>query len=229
MNYLKQSTAHTFRLGPFLDETDGKTAETALTIGDTDTFLSKAGGAYAAKNDTTDLTGTGEARGYYTCVLNTTDTETAGSLRVHVRVAGALPVWKDFQVVAANVFDSLYAASGVDVLDVSVTQNAGTAITAAAGVQEVKVASLAANAITAAATATDFGTEVAAAVWATAVDGSYTATEMARVIMATLGGQASGLGTTTAVYKNTAGTKTRVTATVDADGNRTSVVFTDLT
>ena len=114
-------------------------------------------------------------------------------------------------------------------IKVDVQSNAGTAITAAAGIQEVKVASLAANAITAAATASDFGTEVAAAVWAQAVDGSYTATEMARVIMATLGGVASGLGTTTAVYKNRDGTKTRVTASVDADGNRTSVNFNDLT
>jgi len=104
--WLKQSTAHTFQLGPFVDENDGKTAEASLTIGDTDCFLSKAGAAFAAKNDTTDLTGSGDSRGYYDCVLNSTDTGTLGNLRVHVHVAGALPVWQDFMVVPANVYES---------------------------------------------------------------------------------------------------------------------------
>lgn len=50
--------------------------------------------------------------------------------------------------------------------DGNVTKNAGTAITAASGIQEVKVASIASNAITAASAASDFGTEIAAAVTA---------------------------------------------------------------
>ena len=108
---LKQSTAFTFQLGPFVDDTDGKTAEESLTIGDTDCFVSKAGGAFAAKSDTTDLTGTGDARGYYDCVLNTTDTGTLGTLRVHVHVAGALPVWQDFTVVPAAVFDAMVSGT----------------------------------------------------------------------------------------------------------------------
>ena len=32
--FLKQSTAYTFRMGPFVDDTDGKIAETGLTIED---------------------------------------------------------------------------------------------------------------------------------------------------------------------------------------------------
>ena len=42
--FLKQSTAYTFRFGPFLDDTDGKTAETGLTISQADIRLSKGGG-----------------------------------------------------------------------------------------------------------------------------------------------------------------------------------------
>lgn len=114
-------------------------------------------------------------------------------------------------------------------IKVDVQSNAGTAITSAAGVQEVKVASIAANAITAAATATDFGDEIANAVWDEVVDGTYSARELYRVFAAVLGGQANGLGSSTAVYKNRDGSKTRITATVDADGNRSSVTFTDLT
>ena len=39
MNWLKQSTAVTVKIGPFVDDTDGKTAETGLT-----TELSTSGG-----------------------------------------------------------------------------------------------------------------------------------------------------------------------------------------
>jgi len=124
---LKQSTAYTFRLGPFLDSTDGNTQENALTIAYTDVLLSKAGGALAAKSDTTALTGTG-ANAHYTCVLNTTDTGTLGTLRVWCHVTGALTVWQDFMVVPANIYDSLVAGS--DALQVDTIQVSGTTQTA---------------------------------------------------------------------------------------------------
>ena len=41
--YLKQSTAATLALGPFVDATDGVTAETGLTISQADVRLSKNG------------------------------------------------------------------------------------------------------------------------------------------------------------------------------------------
>ena len=113
---LKQSTAFTFQLGPFIDDTDGKTAEAALTIAAADCFVSKNGGAYAAKNDATAMTGTGDARGYYDCVLNATDTGTLGPFEVAVHVTGALPVWRSFMVVPPNVYDSL--VGGVEWLEV---------------------------------------------------------------------------------------------------------------
>ena len=106
---LKQSTAFTFRLGPFVDSTDGNTQENSLTIAYTDVLLSKAGGALAAKNETTALTGTG-ANAHYTCVMNTTDTKTLGALRVWCHIsASALPVWQDFIIVPAEVYNSLVA------------------------------------------------------------------------------------------------------------------------
>lgn len=133
---LKQSTAFTFRLGPFLDSVDGNTQENALTIAYTDVLLSKAGGALTAKNDTTALTGTG-ANGHYTCVLNATDTGTLGALRVWCHVAGALAVWQDFVVIPANIYDSMVA--GTDLLDVNIAQWLGTACATptVAGVPEV--------------------------------------------------------------------------------------------
>lgn len=133
---LKQSTAYTFRLGPFLDSTDGNTQENALTIAAADVLLSKAGGALAAKNEATALTGTG-ANAHYTCILNTTDTNTLGTFRVWCHITGALAVWQDFMVLPANIYDSVVAGS--DLIDVSVTQWLGTACAAptVGGVPEV--------------------------------------------------------------------------------------------
>lgn len=61
-----------------------------------------------------------------------------------------------------------------------------------------------------------------------AVDGSTTLRQSSRLWNSALGGKASGLATTSAVYRDLADTKDRITATVDADGNR-SAVTRDLT
>ena len=62
------------------------------------------------------------------------------------------------------------------------------------------------------------------AVWAEVIEGAVTAVQMIRGFAAVLLGKASGLAGTTAVYRDVGDTKDRVTATVDADGNRTAVV-----
>lgn len=61
------------------------------------------------------------------------------------------------------------------------------------------------------------------AIWAEVMEGAVTAVQMMRGFAATLMGKASGLDTTTAVYRDVGDTKDRITATVDADGNRTAV------
>lgn len=57
------------------------------------------------------------------------------------------------------------------------------------------------------------------------VEAGMTFRQAMRLMAAALGGKISGLGATggTAAIRNTADTKTRITATVDANGNRTSV------
>lgn len=105
MRLLKQSTATTLLLGPFLDETDGKTAETALTISQSDVLLWKEGGTtLAQKNEATSATH--RSNGLYTCPLNTTDTNTLGILTVSVHESGALPIRQDYTVVPANIYDA---------------------------------------------------------------------------------------------------------------------------
>ena len=124
--FLKQSTAATLSLGPFVDDTDGKTAETALTIAQADVRLSKNGASYAQKNDSNSCTH--QENGYYSCALNTTDTNTLGRLRVAVSKSGALPVWLDLLVLPANVYDSL--VGGTDALQVHTNEITANLITA---------------------------------------------------------------------------------------------------
>lgn len=125
MSILKQSTAATIKLGPFVDDTDGKTAETSLTISQADIRLSKNGGDFAQTNNAAGATH--DELGYYDVPLDTTDTDTLGRLRVAVSKAGALPVWQDFVVVTANVYDTLCST---DKLDVNVAEMASGIITA---------------------------------------------------------------------------------------------------
>lgn len=127
MSILKQSTAATIKLGPFVDDTDGKSAETGLTISQADIRLSKNGGDIAQSHNAAGATH--DELGYYNVPLDATDTDTLGRLRVAVSESGALPVWQDFLVVTANVFDSLFST---DKLDCAVVEMATDALTAAA-------------------------------------------------------------------------------------------------
>jgi hypothetical protein len=144
--WLKQSTAVTVKIGPFVDSTDGVTAETGLTISQANIRLTKNGGAFAQTNNATGATH--DENGYYGVPLDTTDTNTLGTLRVAVNESGALLVWQDFMVVPANVWDSLF---GADKLQVHADEITAGLITAAA---------IATNAIDADAVAADAGTEI---------------------------------------------------------------------
>lgn len=76
---LKQSTAFTWKAGPFIDDTDGKSAKTALTIAQADIRISKNGGDYAQTHNTAGATH--DEYGEYDIPLDTTDTGTLGKLR----------------------------------------------------------------------------------------------------------------------------------------------------
>jgi hypothetical protein len=88
----------------------------------------------------------------------------------------------------------------------------------------ITAASIATGAIDADALAADAVDEI----WDEVMEGATTARHSLKLANSALGGKASGLATTTAVYRDIGDTKDRITATVDADGNRT-VVTTDLT
>lgn len=124
---LKVSTAVDIKLGPFVDEDDGKTAEPSLTISQADVKLAKNAGAFAQKNEATSCTNDAGASGNYECPLDTTDTNTVGMLYVRVHEAGALPVFLDCQVVSAAFYDF---AMGTSPLAVSpgMTVDSGLAV-----------------------------------------------------------------------------------------------------
>lgn len=108
---LRQSTAVTVKMGLFLDEDDGKTAEPALVIDDADVRLSKNNGAYDAAAGPQDSPGADhDEGGEYDINLGVDDTDTVGRLKVRIHVAGALPVWQEFQVLEEAIYDAFYAA-----------------------------------------------------------------------------------------------------------------------
>ena len=115
MNFLRQSTAVDVLIGPFVDSTDGYSAETALSPS---VSLSKNGQALAAKNDAT--TPTHDANGYYNCELDATDTNTVGTLVLIVPgSATSLPVRHEFQVVEEATYDMLYASGATPLADIN--------------------------------------------------------------------------------------------------------------
>jgi len=156
--WLKQSTQVVVSFGPFLDKTDGVTLETGLVSAidhaTTGAMLSKNGGALTIRSQAVTAS-TYDARGDYRVTLSTTDTNTLGTLRmVFEEAATTLPVWQDFMVVPANVWDSLF---GADALQVDVAQWLGTAAATptVAGVPEVDVTHVAGATTNVAALATN--------------------------------------------------------------------------
>lgn len=135
--WLKQSTNTTVKFGPFLDQADGFTPETSLTISQADIRLTKNGGDFAQTNNATGATH--DENGYYDIPLDTTDTNTLGMLRVAVNESGALPVWQDFMVVPANVWDSLFGADRLQVHTAEISNDLITSdVLAASAISEIQ-------------------------------------------------------------------------------------------
>jgi hypothetical protein len=113
-------------LGPFVDEADGVTPLTGLTLSAGDILLHKRGAtSLVAKNSGG---GTHMSIGVYSAVLDATDTDTVGSLVVFVAEAGALPVRLECEVLPAAVFDALLL--GTSPLPVNITHVIGDAVQA---------------------------------------------------------------------------------------------------
>ncbi len=109
---LRQSTAgQEIPLGPFVDSVDGDTGEGSLTIVNTDIKLFKSGATAEVSKNSGGATNITEGR--YYAVLDATDTDTLGPMRVSVHMSGALNVWLDCVVYLAANYDALYSTTGI--------------------------------------------------------------------------------------------------------------------
>ena len=111
--FLRQSTAATLKIGPFLDVTNGDTEEDGFSTASAGVRLSKNGGNFAAKHEGTALQY--DEVGFYECKLDTTDTDTVGRLQLVVHEHGALIVWHTFVVLDANSFDTFFGSAQLHV------------------------------------------------------------------------------------------------------------------
>lgn len=165
MIFLRQSTAsQEIPLGRFVDSTDGNTEETALTIANTDIKIWKTGATTLANKNSGGATHI--ANGEYYCVLDATDTDTIGPMKVTVHVAGALYVQVYCTVLDEAVYDVLFGTTALATAT-NITAAAGCAVSSI-GAGVITAASIATDAIDADAIAADAGAEIGTAVWASA-------------------------------------------------------------
>ena len=124
MLYLKADTAIKVVVGPAVAVGDGFTPVTTLA-------LSTADEAKLMKHDAssvTDISGNTFAAitgmdGYYNLTITAEQLDTEGMLVLGINDDSLiLPIRHEFMVVNANVFDSLFAIAGTDLLDVNVEQ-----------------------------------------------------------------------------------------------------------
>jgi hypothetical protein len=130
MIFLRQSTNTGVLIGPFVDS--AATALTGLTVSQGDVLLSKNAAAAAQKNSAGDATHS--TNGWYLVSLNTTDTATLGSLRLIGVDASALPVWHEYMVVTANIYDTMFSTDRltVDLEEIGTGVITGSAFSAGA-------------------------------------------------------------------------------------------------
>lgn len=131
VGFLRGNTAATIKLGPYLDSTDGNSDETALTLSQADVRLSKNGGDFAQKNESSSATH--DELGVYDCALNATDTNTYGRLKVITHESGALTVDQDYVVLPEIVYDSFFPSGTGAPLPIFGILDWGTAQASASG------------------------------------------------------------------------------------------------
>ena len=134
MQYLRQSTAVKAPHGPLVDQADGFTPETAVTLNSGEAFVLKQDGA--AGVDISARTWTHIDEGVYNLSLSASDTDTCGMLTVLINRTGtARPVKQTYMVIPANVYDSVILGTDyllADAYQISGNTTAGTNLSAAA-------------------------------------------------------------------------------------------------
>ena len=143
MRFLRQNTAVRITVGPFFDKTDGITPETSLTVtnckltmmvdDDDNTaanlIIDAAPTASGGDNDMVHVTN--DDAGFYDLELTAAQTNYVGRAIIAITdAANHCPVFHEFMIAPANVYDSLF---GTDALQVDLVQILGTALTETSG------------------------------------------------------------------------------------------------
>lgn len=105
MNLIKNGSTPTLMVF-LVDQTDGSTAESGLTLADVDVYISKNGGAFAAATNTggaggSDLANVG--RGWYSLSLTATETNTDGELVIEAEDPANSRTWRKVYQVYTNL------------------------------------------------------------------------------------------------------------------------------
>lgn len=149
MQFLRQSTACTVMFGPFVDKADGVTEKNDATCitdidhASTGIKLSKAGGTAAVRHATVTAS-VADANGMMKVALDTTDTNTIGTLdMLFSKAATYLPVHKEFTVLDEAVYDWFFGTNapitpGTGTGQLSVTSG-GAALAADQAVNATKI------------------------------------------------------------------------------------------
>lgn len=125
MRFLLKSTSTVVVLGPFVDATDGVTAETALSPSATNVRLYKAGATSSV--DISTATWTHVENGIYRVTLTASHTDTAGPAMIVAAISGARPVTHEFNILDDDAYASLTAGTA---LPANMTHIAGNATAA---------------------------------------------------------------------------------------------------
>lgn len=126
MRFLQQSTSVIVTVGPFVDATDGVTAETALSPSATNVRIYKAGAT--ASVDVSAATWTHVELGMYRITLTTAHTDTCGPMMLVAQISGARLVIHEFHVAPATTQAMLVSGSALPA-DVTAIVGNGTAAT----------------------------------------------------------------------------------------------------
>lgn len=140
MRFLRQNTAVRITVGPFFDKTDGITPETALTVtnckltlmvDDDDgtacnLVLDAAATASGGNNDMVHVTN--DDAGFYDLELTQAQTNYVGRAMLAITdAANHCPVFHEFMIVPANVYDSLFGTDKLQVDSVEISSDSGAA------------------------------------------------------------------------------------------------------
>jgi hypothetical protein len=140
MRFLKQNTATRVTVGPFFDKTDGVTPETSLTVtnckltlmvddaGVPTLVLDASATASGGNNDMVHVTN--DDAGFYDLELTAAQTNYVGRAMLAITdAANHCPVFHEFMIVPANVYDSLFGTDKLQVDAVEVSSDSTAADT----------------------------------------------------------------------------------------------------